>query len=277
MRLMLQKKATTILCYHDPAPDVMDRHLRVLKARYNVISLRQYIEWRNGQSHVQLPPYALVVTFDDGHRRNAELAPVFKMHGIQATIFLCSAIVGSYRRYWWQAHNDHKEMVRLTRVSDNERLQRLAETGFEEDKAYEDRQSLSVEEIAALKGLVDFQSHTRLHPVLPECTAERAGNEILGSKAELEHDFGWAIYALAFPNGDYSDREISLAREAGYMCALTLDGGYNSHDTHLFRLRRLRLSDDADENELIVKACGLWSLIEKIIPVRRHGYMCARL
>jgi len=251
----------------------MDAHLHVLKARYNVIPLRQFIEWRAGRSNSSLPPYAMVVTLDDGHRRNVELAPVFKAHGIQATIFLCSAIADTNRHYWWQAHHDHEEMVRLTRIPDADRLRRLADLGFTEDKDYEERQSLSKGEIAALNDLVDFQSHTRLHPVLPACTTERAVNEIAGSKAELEHNFGLTIYALAFPNGDYSDRDISLVRDAGYACALTLDGGYNNRNTQIYRLRRLRLSDYADENELIVKASGLWSIIKLIFPGRRVGYV----
>jgi peptidoglycan/xylan/chitin deacetylase (PgdA/CDA1 family) len=252
---------------------MMDAHLRVLKARYNIIPLHQFIEWRAGRLGSSLPPYALVVTLDDGHRRNADLASVFRAHDVRATIFLCSAIVGTHRWYWWQAHLDHEEMVRLTRVSDGERLRRLAQAGFDEGLSYRERRALSKDEIDALRDVVDFQSHTRLHPVLPECEMERAVNEIVGSKAELEHNFGLRIYALAFPNGDYSDRDISLVREAGYRCALTLDGGYNSDRTDLFRLRRLRLSDDADENELVVKASGLWSFLERLFAARSYGYM----
>jgi len=251
----------------------MDAHLHVLKARYTIIPLRQYIEWRTGQSRTFLPPYALVVTFDDGHLGNAALAPIFRQHNVTPTIFLCSAIVGTHRRYWWLAHDDHAEMVRLTRLPDGERLRRLAEVGFAEDKDFEDRQSLSDEEIKALKGIVDFQSHTRYHPILPECATGRAEAEISGSRVELENNYGLATYALAYPNGDYSDREISIAEKTGYTCALTLGSGYNTAHTPLFRLQRLQLSDDADKNELIVKASGLWSFIERIFPRRPHGYM----
>lgn len=273
LRLTLQRKATTILCYHDPAPDVMDMHLNILKERYNLISLREYVAWRNGQSSAPLPSYALVVTLDDGHRGNAELTPVFKKHKVMPTIFLCSAIVGTYRRFWWQAHDNYPEMVRLTRVPDYERLQQLAKAGFSEDKIYEDRRSLSREEIEALKGIVDFQSHTRFHPILPECAAGRAEEEIIGSRTELNSKFGLTTYALAYPNGDYSDREIAIAEKAGYTCALTLGSGYNTAHTPLFRLLRLPFSDFADEDELIVKASGLWSFIEKIFPKRSQGYL----
>jgi len=216
-----------------------------------------------------------VVTFDDGHLGNAAIAPIFRQHNVIPTIFLCSAIVGTQRRFWWLAHDDHAEMVRLTRIPDGERLQHLAETGFVEDRSYEDRQSLSNEEIEALRGMVDFQSHTRFHPILPECATGRVEDEIIGSRAELENNFGLAIYALAYPNGDYSDREIAIAEKSGYGCALTLGAGYNTGHTPLFRLQRLQLSDVADENELVVKASGLWSFIEKIFPRRQQGYMRA--
>ena len=38
----------------------------------------------------------------------------------------------------------------------------------------------------------------------------------------------------------------------------------------LFRIRRVRVSDDADLNELVVKASGPWDLILTLLG-RRHG------
>jgi peptidoglycan/xylan/chitin deacetylase (PgdA/CDA1 family) len=273
LRLLLQRKGVTILCYHDPAPEVLDIHLRNLKTHYNFISLRQYIEWRSDRSRKRLPPYAMVLTLDDGHRGNAALGLVLVRHNVKPTIFLCSALVGTNRHFWWLVHDDYAEMVRLTRVPDGERLRRLADVGFLEDALYQERQSLSREEIDALKVIVDFQSHTRFHPILPACAIGRVKDEIVGSKTELENNFGLATYALAFPNGDYSEREIAIAKEASYTCALTLGWGYNNAQTPLFQLRRLPISDDADKNELLVKASGLWSFIERIFPRRPHGYM----
>lgn len=271
LRELCQRRKVTILCYHDPKPDVADVHFRILKRLYNVISLADYLTFR--RTGRALPPKALIVTLDDGHKGNFALKHVLRSHRVPATVFLCSAIVNTHRRYWWYVHGNHAEMVRLTRVSDATRLARLAEYGFSEERAYEDRTSLSSEEIASLREVVDFQSHTRFHPLLPRCTSARVEREIVQSKAELEQQFGFPVYAFAYPNGDYSPREIEVVRSVGYTCAVTLDAGFNDAHTDMFRLRRLRINDDASPDEVVVKASGLWGWIEKIVPLRRYGYM----
>jgi len=264
LRHLLQKDGVTVLCYHDPAPEILNNHLAILGQLYNLIPLRRYIEWRNGKTREQLPPYSLVITLDDGHRGNAVLAPVFKRHAVEPTIFLCSAIVGTNRSYWWKSVPNQDERERLKRVPDHERVRRLKEMGFAETQGSTERQALSDDEIASLKDIVDFQCHTRLHPVLPRCSPERATEEIERAKSELEQRLGRPIYALAYPNGDYSDREIAFARAAGYDCALTLDGRVNRANTDLFRLARMGISDSADANELIVKASGLWDFFHRL-------------
>src|SRR5262249_52809892 len=106
----------------------------------------------------------------------------------------------------------------------------------------------------------DFQSHTVFHPILPSCTPERARREIVESKEILERQYGLKIYALAYPNGDHSDRDVELLRVAGYSCGLTMIAGFNDWKTDPFRLRRFAVSDDAGLNELIVKSSGLWGI-----------------
>ena len=48
----------SILCYHNPRPEVFERHLRILMRRYRLISLRRYLEWRRDPS-ITLPAKAL--------------------------------------------------------------------------------------------------------------------------------------------------------------------------------------------------------------------------
>src|SRR5439155_17121789 len=128
---------------------------------------------------------------------------------------------------------------------------------------------------------VDFQSHTVFHPILPACSTERARWEVVESKEALEREHGLKIYALAYPNGDYSDREIGLLQSAGYTCGLTSDAGFNDSETDPFRLRRVVLPDDAGVNEVIVRASGLWTLLKafrsKATNRRRHSSWRSRL
>jgi peptidoglycan/xylan/chitin deacetylase (PgdA/CDA1 family) len=271
LRQVFQRHSVTILCYHDPSAATLDRHLVALRRRYNFVPLRHYVAWREGMSTDPMPPNAMIVTFDDGHKRNAELADVLKKHEVVATIFLCSAIVDTGRHFWWTEVQSADEREALKRLTHEERLRRLSGHGFREDREYVEPQALTILEIRRLQSTVDFQAHTRFHPVLPTCSAERATLEIGGSKRELEALLGKEIYALAYPNGDYSDRDADLARTTGYRCALTIDGGYNRRDTEIFRLKRMRMHDSAGVSEALVKASGLWSLFEHILPVTKAG------
>lgn len=264
LRHFVQGRAVSILCYHDPQPRVWDAHLRILSAAYNIISLKSYVDWRLGRSAERPPPRALILTLDDGHRNNYALRPVLQRYNLPATIFLCSGIVGTRRHFWWTdvAPGD---VGRLKQVEDAERQALLRNRGFEETREHSERQALSDEEVDELKGSVDFQSHTRLHPILPQCEDARAVDEIRNSKKDLEERFGLSIYAFAYPNGNYGVRDVALVREAGYDCALTIDGGYNRCATDLLRLRRIPISDTAGAHELIVKASGLWGIWEWLV------------
>lgn len=265
LREFVQRRRVTILCYHDIDPSLAESHFRELKRLYNIIPLNAYINARRSHSVTAIPEKALIITFDDGHKGNYRLLPLIKQHQVPITIFLCSSIVGTQRHYWWLACPDMDVAYVMKRLDNNERLRHLAKFGFEENRDYVERQSLSRTEIEELTAFVDFQAHSCYHPILTRCANDRSWNEIMDCKTELENNYGLNIYAFAYPNGDYSTREAVMAKKAGYSCALTIDGGFNTFNTDMFRLKRLRMNDEADLNELIVKASGLWSLFEGII------------
>lgn len=271
LRLLYQRNAVTILCYHDPRPEVFARHLEVLGRRYRFTSLRHYVEWRLGRGPAP-PSYALIITFDDGHRGNVRLAKVLADYSLTATIFLCTGIAGTNRRFWWNTVSNESARESLKAVLDSDRMARLRALGFEEMAEVEKREALSDEEIELLRPIVDFQAHTRFHPVLPRCSDERALSEIEGARRDIQERFGTVAFAMAYPNGDYSDREIAYARKAGYLCALTLDGGYNNGETDLLALHRMPLEDSAGPNEVLVKASGLWDFLRRVFGRRPYGY-----
>ncbi len=95
IRELIQRNRVTIIAYHALDPDTAEAHFGALQRRYNLISLRDYMEARSGGGSGRLPPKALVVTFDDGHRSNYRLKPVLERYKIPATFFLCSGIVGA--------------------------------------------------------------------------------------------------------------------------------------------------------------------------------------
>src|SRR5262249_32651329 len=270
IREFAQNDKVTILTYHSPTPESARRHFEVLRRHYHVISLKDYLGSRMDGSFAKLPPKSLILTFDDGHRNNIELSPLFQEFKIPATIFLCSGIVGTHRHFWWRHVNSPEQAAACKRLPDAERLKLLLKCGYVTEREYPDRDGLSDAEITELSQCVDFQAHTVSHPILPVCSDEVAAREIAQCKNDLETKYGLNVYALAFPNGDYSARELFLARKYGYRCALTQDPGFNDEHTDVFRLCRIAVRDECSIDELLVKACGLWGLISHWAGRRRN-------
>ena len=112
-------------------------------------------------------------------------------------------------------------------------------------------------QISEMKDYVDFQSHTMFHPILPSCDDNEARKEIFESKEFLENEYGLPINKIAFPNGDFSERDMLLVKEAGYKCSLTTEPGFNTLSSNIFRLKRISVLDNLNKNELAVLVSGI--------------------
>jgi len=263
----------TILFYHDPKPAVMDAHLRHLRRHYHLTTLDEIVRAVERRDLGALPDHALAITLDDGHRGNYELRPVFRRHGVVPTIYLCSQIVGTGRRYWFQIPGVDSEPYK--RLPNAERVERLrSDAGFEPTREHPlaERQALSDREIDEMAPWVDFQVHTRFHPVLPRCTDEEAWEEIAGSKRELEKRLGRECRHFAYPNGDFSARDAELARRAGFASARTTELGWTTGDTDSFRLPSFGITDDASLRILTAQLSGIPSWVRRrTVGIRNRG------
>lgn len=262
-RQLIQRNKVTILMFHDIDAACAASVFAFLKKNYHVIALQEYLEAR--QSGRLLPKKAVVITFDDGHVGNYQLLPVIRKMQIPVTIFLCSDIVGSHRHFWFK-HSEEllPERQRMKKMPNTQRLEALKRYGFEQTREYADTQALSREQIEEMRPWVDFQSHTCFHPVLPQCDDETAKAEITLSKEHLERDYSLHINTISYPNGDYSLRDIHLAREAGYTCGITVDFGFNDIHTDLFRLKRISVNEGRTMDEFVVKASGCFAFFKQL-------------
>src|SRR5215471_6219677 len=104
-REVIQRKKVTIVVYHAPMPQVLDAHLGVLRRLYKVVPLLVYVEARQTGDFSTLPSKALVITLDDGHRSNYQLKDVLERHNLPVTIFLCSGLIDTRRRFWFLHDN----------------------------------------------------------------------------------------------------------------------------------------------------------------------------
>lgn len=243
VRLFISRHRATFILYHDPAPGIFKTHLQYLSQHYSLISLSEYLAYRKDPM-VSLPPFPLVITFDDGHRRNAALLGVINQFKIRPTIYVCSGIVGTYRKFWFKLNGI--DVQRLKRADHADRLRLLTSANFSTSHAYDDDpQALQLDELLEMREWVDFQSHTVFHPILTTCDAQTVEFELIQSKKELELKISQPVHHFAYPNGDYSEREIALLQKAGYNSARTTDIGWNSRSTNPFRLKITGVNDQA--------------------------------
>lgn len=262
-RELVQRNKVTILMFHDIDVKKAVPAFTYIKNHYNVISLQNYLEAIH--SHTRLPKKAVIITFDDGHAGNYLLLPVLKQFQIPVTIFLCSDIINTRRHFWFKHCKELlPERERLKKMSNDQRLEALKHYGFEQTREYTDTQALTHEQIEEMRPWVDFQSHTCFHPCLPQCDDETAKMEIVQSKQHLEKDYAFNINSISYPNGDYSPRDIQIAKKAGYKCGITVDYGYNDLHTDLFRLKRISVNDGRSLDELIVKSSGCYAFLKQI-------------
>ncbi len=258
----------TIVYYHDPAPEVFERHLQYFSRHYQFISLGMLVEALHARDWSQIPPRSLVVTFDDGHAGNYRLLPLFRKYGVRPVIYLVSSVVGTGRRYWFQEAGDDAEMLKRLPPDRREAILRQR-CGYEPTREYTNgpRQALSAMELRELAPYVDFGAHTQFHPVLTTCCDEHCRREIQQSREEVEALTGQTCQHFSYPNGDYLQRERQYVAQAGYTSARTVDVGYSGVDADQYRLRAHYVGDDASINLLAAQLTG----VPTYLRYRRQG------
>lgn len=258
IRNIYAKKKVSIIVYHDPEPDVLDKHLKYLSKKYNFISLECLVNAIYSKNWADVPQRSLVITLDDGHKGNFNLFEVFKKHNVIPTIYLCSQIVNTKQHFWFKAKGLNPNV--LKKFLNAQRLRFLNERlGFTNTKEYseEERQSLSKTEIMLMRDFVNFQSHSRFHPILTTCDYDECREEIFQSKKDLENLLGIECNHFAYPNGDYTEREIDLVKKAGYLSARTVDVGWNDLNTDPYKLKVTMVTDNASINLLAAQLSGI--------------------
>jgi peptidoglycan/xylan/chitin deacetylase (PgdA/CDA1 family) len=265
IRHTLQRRRVTILLWHDPGPAAFSRHVAALRRRYALVTLDAAVAAIAARDLGQLPPRPLVLTFDDGHLGNVDLLPVFRSIRGMATLFVC-AVIASTRALWFE-HVAVPEAFR--QLPDRERRQRLKQALHNDARSTPD--TVSAEQLAMLAEVCDVQAHTVSHPYLPACDDATAAEELTRSKQWLESQLGRRVTVISYPNGDYCERDIRLARRAGYASAITVDVGFNGAGQDLYRLRRTSIGASDPTALLLVKASGLWDVIKVALRRRRRN------
>ncbi len=254
----MTERHLTILLYHFITPDLFANNLEFLTQNYNIISLRDVRNALRSEIPKPLPPCSLVITFDDGWRSNYDLLPVLKRYECPITIFLTAGLVNTNRKIW-------NSISRPGNQAENQWLKTLPNTEKDRylkkkfnhypEKEYEDRIMLNLAEIEEMKPYVDFQSHGMFHPLFPLCSNKELAYELSESKRLLSSLLETEIYAVSYPYGRASQREMMVAQTAGYQIGrIAADFGVNR----------------IDENPMALKSIGVDGVVSSIEELEKR-------
>jgi peptidoglycan/xylan/chitin deacetylase (PgdA/CDA1 family) len=243
-------------------PTAFAQQMDYLGRWFNVVSLKDVVKWLNGEGC--LPPYAALITFDDGYLDNYTQAyPILRQCNFPAIIFLTTGHIGTDNPFFWDlvaysfyhTGSDHvlfpngqertwtnttqrdqicKELIESLKVLPDQEKQfwvnRLPEKlGVSIHQNYFRNLMINWDQVREMhKGGIEFGGHTINHPILSRISLEQALIEIEGSKTRIEKELGEPVLSFAYPNGmshDLNGKIENLVARAGYRAAFTLQNG----------------------------------------------------
>ncbi|HJQ14393.1 MAG TPA: polysaccharide deacetylase family protein [Anaerolineales bacterium] len=243
-------------------PQDFDRQLDYLAKWFNVVSLQDVVEWLDG--HKDLPPYAALITFDDGYLDNYTSAfPLLQKQNFPALIFLTTGHIGTDAPFYWDmaaycfAHTQSDHLTfpdgRIAHWSNSEQREQVSKDWIELMKTLPQvEKQIYVDNLPVLlgvsipsgffrglmmnwdqvremqKGGIEFGAHTIHHPILTRIALEQVRNEVAGSRSRIEDELGETVLGFAYPNGQAMDLDEEVEKvvaDAGIRTAFTLLNG----------------------------------------------------
>jgi peptidoglycan/xylan/chitin deacetylase (PgdA/CDA1 family) len=256
-------------------PDAVgfERLMRFVARSFNVMTLGQAVR-RLQQG--DLPPRALVITFDDGYADNVEVAlPILQSCGLVATFFVSSGFLDGGRMW-----NDSViEVVRTCPRAEIDlttfdlgscslagpaarraaienllpRIKYLTLDARQTAIAHLQERSgvhalptnlmMSSDQLRQLhRAGMEIGGHTVHHPILTTLTLPDAETEIRAGRSRLQEIIDAPVDVFAYPNGnpgrDYDHRHVDLLRRLGFSGAVSTARGVARIGDDLFQLPR---------------------------------------
>jgi peptidoglycan/xylan/chitin deacetylase (PgdA/CDA1 family) len=242
---------------------IFDRHLRMLKRRYAVVSLRQLLD---RIEHGGPLGKAIVLTFDDGYRNNATVAhPILERHSMPYTIFLTTAYIGGDT--WlplnelyalWYSGRITGSLMKELRAQIRSRPASCAVGILRDVKAdltpaeralgQDSFGMLDWEQVRDLAARgVEFGSHTCTHCNMAVETRDRQLIELQTSRQSIRAEIGDEAATFAYPFGrteNWNQETRQSVIDAGYRCAILASGGLVKSGQDVFALPRVGYSPE---------------------------------
>jgi peptidoglycan/xylan/chitin deacetylase (PgdA/CDA1 family) len=232
LRGLAGRQHVVVLLYHRVNDDMRDTlttgierfdcHLTWLRRHCRVIRLEDYLDGRVNRK--SLRPL-VAITFDDGYRDNVRhAAPLLERHGLPATFFVATGIIGTDRPYPHDVWNGGAHVPAM--VWDDVRA--LRDAGF------------------------GIGSHTETHIDCGRAPLEEIRRELVGSRATLRRELQLDTVMFAYPYGgrdNITPPVRQLVLDLGFLACLSAYGGSNARPDRS-DIRRKGIHHDFDLESL---------------------------
>ena len=239
------------------SPDGLRAHVAFLAEHYNVVSMNDVYEASLGGA--ELPPRAVLITFDDAYTDFADLAwPILREHDVPVTLFVPTAYPDNPRLvFWWDRL--HRACLSTTQQAVATPLgrQRLSTPkhrtrtcaqlcayvktlDHDAGLAFVNQVCSELGEPAAENGVLGWDAlrqlaregvtlgaHTRTHPLMNRMHPDRALREAVESLHDLERQIGHVLPTFAYPGGGYEAEVVSRLRPTAIRLAFTTKRNLN--------------------------------------------------
>ena len=297
-------KPVVVLLYHrvnylnrdlfniNVTPDNFERHIRILKNHYNVITF-------NDLKRNDIKEPSVIITFDDGYYDNYKYAfPILKKYQVPATIFITSGGVDTDKEFWWDRletvlfeNKNLRESIELDILNqrhvfdvsdDKKRLHSFYtlhhmlfslhpnERDMMLDRWYEsyglkvnpNNRTMTSSELIELyqSQLVTLGAHTIHHPALKQISREEQIHEIQSSKLFLENLLHTDIDIFAYPFGhkeSFDQVTEQIVQDLGFTYSVSTKRAQLHSNTNLFSIPRFG-TEDWSEDEFMRQMKLVW-------------------
>jgi len=204
-------------------PRTFKTQMKILKLlRFTPINLTRLEDFRNGKT--VLPKKPVLITFDDCYQESIDYAvPILKEYGFTAVFYVPTDYVGA-KSHWLVP-----ELGFEFPIINWETVKHLDSSGFQ------------------------IGSHSLSHPRLAEISPEDCFDELDRSRKVLEERLGHEVVHLAYPYGSFNEGVRTLAAEAGYRTACSVEEWFCRLEDDPLLLPRINIMGFSSNIDFILK------------------------
>ncbi len=253
------------LYFHNPDKSLFEFCINWLKKNgFSFLSEKDIVAIANKE--VPFPKGGVILTVDDGWESNEEnVIAVAGKEEIPVTIFVTTDAIEN-GNYWWPYVEKARELkLSFPSIEDIKKVPNKKREKLLKDikkNVTLERQALNLHQLkkASTSKYLKIGAHTVNHPILVNCEDEESFQEIKRSKVQIEEWLNIPVESFAYPNGDYSNREIEYLKQLNFSSAYTTEPAYLTEERlqKIYQLPRFCVFEGISKAEAICRMTGVW-------------------